>query len=169
MRRRVLLAAVLLGLAAVPAAGAQTVSLEARFHESGGRAAAHPCAPTALLCGRGTLEGFGAATSTFEILTFTNFDPETSCADTTIRYTIALASGAGTLVLTETGVVCFPGRSTLAPGALKSFGNPFRLTTTWTVTDGTGVFAGASGSGSAKTRGAGDGGQTTLSGTITLS
>ena len=169
MRRGILLAAMLLALAAVPAAGAQTISLEGRFHESAGRAVAHPCSPPAFLCGRGVLEGFGTATSTFEVLTFTNFDPETSCADATVRYTIMLTSGAGTLVLTETGVVCFPGKSTLAPGAVKSFGNPFSLTTTWTVTGGTGVFAGVSGSGSAKTHAAGDGGQSTLSGTITLS
>jgi hypothetical protein len=169
MQRRVLLAAALLALAAVPAAAAQTVSLEASFQEGFGRAVAHPCSPTAFACGRGEVEGFGAATSTFEILSFTNLDPETSCADATIRYTITLTSGAGTLVLTETGVVCFPGKSTLAPGSLKSFGNPSRLTATWTVTGGTGVFAGASGSGSSTTHFAGDGGQSTLSGTITLS
>jgi hypothetical protein len=83
--------------------GAQTVSLEARFHESAGGAVAHPCAPPALLCGRGGLEGFGAATSTLEVLTFTNFAPETSCGDTTVRYTITLASGAGTLVHNSVG------------------------------------------------------------------
>jgi hypothetical protein len=65
-----------------------------------------------------------AVTATCEILTFTNLDPATSCADTTIRYTITLASGAGTLVLIETGVVCFLGKSTLAPGAMKSFARP---------------------------------------------
>lgn len=72
-------------------------------------------------------------------------------------------------MLTQTGVVCFPGQSTLAPGALRSFGNPFTLTASWTVAGGTGIFAGASGSGSAKTQNAGDGGTTTLLGTITLS
>jgi hypothetical protein len=168
MRRWVLLATALLALCAVSTAAAQTVSLEASFHERFGRAVAHPCSPPAFLCGSGAVEGFGPATSTFEILSFTNLDPETACADTIIRYTITLSSG-GTLVLTETGVVCFPGNSTFAPGASKSFGNPFRLTATWTVTGGTGVFAGASGSGSAETRGAGEAGHATLSGTITLS
>ena len=151
------------------AVAAQIVSLEASFQEGFGRAVAHPCSPPAFLCGTGEVAGFGAATSTFAILSFTNFDPETSCADATIRYTITLTSGAGTLVLTETAVVCFPGKSTLAPGSLKSFGNPFTLTATWTVTGGTGVFAGASGSGAAGTKAAGDAGHTTLSGTITLS
>jgi hypothetical protein len=168
MQRRVLLAAALLALVAVPAAAAQTVSLEASFKESFGRADAHPC-PLAFACGRGEVEGFGAATSTFEILSFENLDPETSCGDATIRYTITLTSGAGTLVLTETGVACFPGKSPLAPGSLKSFGNPSTLTATWTVTGGTGVFAGASGSGSSTAHFAGDAGQSTLSGTITLS
>jgi hypothetical protein len=155
-------------LGAAPAAAVQTVSFEARFQEFFGRSVPHPCAPPAFFCGIGEVEGFGTATSTFEILSF-DFDPETSCAETTFRYTIMLSSGAGTLVLTENGLVCFPGNSTLAPGAQKSFGNPFRLTATWTVTGGTGVFAGASGNGSSETKTAGESGHTALSGTITLS
>jgi len=113
------------------------------------------------------MAGFGAATSTFELLTF-DFDPETRCGATTLRYTITLSSGAGTLTLAGDGTVCFPGNSTLAPGAAKSFGNPFRLTFTWTVSGGTGVFSGASGSGTGTTKGAGESGHTALQGTISL-
>jgi hypothetical protein len=167
MRKAVLLAAALLALAAAPAVPAQSTSFEARFQEFFGRSKAHPCAPPFFLCGTGDVAGFGPATSTFEILTF-DFNPETACGDTTIRYTITLSSGTGTLTLLGDGTVCFPGNSTFAPGAMKSFGNPFRLTFTWTVTGGTGVFAGASGSGTGLSKGAGESGHTALSGVITL-
>lgn len=167
MRRVFLLTAALLALAAAPAVSAQSTSFEARFQEFFGRSTPHPCPAPSLVCGIGEVAGFGSATSTFEILTF-DFDLETLCGDTTFLYTITLASGAGTLVLTGDGTVCFPGRSTLAPGAMKSFGNPFKVTFTWTVTGGTGIFAGATGSGTGVTKAAGESGHTELSGTITL-
>lgn len=165
MRKALLLAATLLALAATPAASAQSTDFEATFQEFFGRSTPHPC--TSFLCGTGNVAGFGAATSTFEILTF-DFDPETACGDTTIRYTITLSSGAGTLILNGEGTVCFPGKSFFAPGAAKSFGNPFELTFTWTVSGGTGIFAGATGSGTGVTTGAGESGHTILSGTVTL-
>jgi hypothetical protein len=167
MRKAVLLAAALLALAAAPAVPAQSTSFEATFQEFFGRSKPHPCPAPFFLCGTGEVAGFGPATSTFDLLTF-DFDPETRCGDTTFRYTITLSSGAGTLTLPGDGTVCFPGNSTLAPGAAKSFGNPFRLTFTWTVSGGTGVFAGATGSGTGVTKGAGESGHTALSGTITL-
>jgi hypothetical protein len=166
MRKAVLLAAALIALAAASTVSAQPTTLEARFQEFFGRSTSHSCAT--FLCGTTRdLAGFGPATSTFEILTF-DFDPATACGDTTIRYTITLSSGAGTLTLLADGTVCFPGNSTFAPGAAKSFGNPFRLTFTWTVTGGTGVFAGASGGGTGESKGAGETGHTELSGAITL-
>jgi hypothetical protein len=167
MRKAVLLAAVLLALAAVPAASAQSTSFEATFQEFFGQSKPHPCPAPYFMCGTGAVAGFGAATSTFELLTF-DFNPETRCGDTTFRYTITLSSGAGTLTLAGDGTVCFPGNSTLAPGAAKSFGNPFRLTFMWSVTGATGVFAGASGSGTGTSRGAGESGHTALQGTISL-
>jgi hypothetical protein len=68
----------------------------------------------------------------------------------------------------ETGTVCFSGKSALAPGAAKSFGNPFNLEETFTIVTGTGVFAGAQGSGTGVITAAGDAGHSTLSGSITL-
>jgi hypothetical protein len=170
MRKAVLVAAALLALAlaAAPTVSAQSTNLEARFQEFFGRSTSHPCPAPFFFCGRTRdMAGFGPATSTFEILTF-DFDPATACGDTTFRYTITLSSGAGTLTLIGDGTVCFPGNSTFAPGAAKSFGNPFGLTFTWTVTGGTGVFAGASGSGTGASKGAGESGHTALSGAITL-
>jgi hypothetical protein len=167
MRKVVLLAAALVALAAAPAVPAQSTSFEASFQEFAGRSVPHPCSAPFLVCGTGKVAGFGSATSTFEILTF-DLDPATACGETTFRYTIMLSSGAGTLILTGDGTVCFPGNSFFAPGAMKSFGNPFQLGFTWTVTGGTGVFAGATGSGTGMTKGAGESGHTILSGTITL-
>jgi hypothetical protein len=68
----------------------------------------------------------------------------------------------------ETGIACFPGKSTLAPGAAKSFGNPFNIEATFTIVTGTGVFAGAQGSGTDLSKAAGDTGHSRLSGSITL-
>ena len=100
------------------------------------------------------LPGSGA-TSVTEVVIFENFDPATSCADVVLRRTITLEDGS-TLVLMETGTVCFPGKSTLAPGAAKSFGNPFNIEATFTIVAGTGVFAGAQGSGTDVIKAAGD-------------
>jgi hypothetical protein len=102
------------------------------------------------------------------VISFTNFDAATSCADIVFRRTITLVEDGSTLVLTETGTICFPGQSTLAPGSLKSFGNPFTIEATFTIDRGTGVFKGASGSGTDQVRTAGDAGSSALSGTITL-
>jgi hypothetical protein len=155
---------------AAPGATAQTTTFQASFKEGFGRATAHPClaAPgELLLCGTGTVVGFGEATSRTELVSFENFDPETSCADIELRRTITLEDGS-TLILLESGVICWPGNSTNAPGAMKSFGNPFQFEGTFTIVGGTGVFEGATGTGTSEIRTAGDAGHSTLSGTITL-
>ena len=51
---------------------------------------------------------------------------------------------------------------------MKSFGNPLSSESTFTIISGTGRFAGATGSGTATTKGAGDAAKSTLTGTITL-
>jgi hypothetical protein len=162
------LAVVALLMAAPP--GAQTTTaLSATFNEGFGRATAHPCPATETFswCGAGTVVGFGEATSLTEVTGFSNFDPETACADITLRRTLTFTDGS-TLVLEETGTVCFPGTSASAPGSMKSFGNPLSSESTFTIISGTGRFAGATGSGTATTKGAGDAAKSTLTGTITL-
>ena len=151
----------------VPTASAATTSsFSVTFKEFFGRSAPHPCA--AFLCGEGVVSGYGPATSTLQITSFSNFDPATACGDTTLLRTITFANG--TLTLSESGTVCFPGQSFFTPGASSghSYGNPARISTTWTVTGGTGAFAGASGSGTDDNRNAGDGGRSELRGTLTL-
>jgi hypothetical protein len=168
MRRRFLLVlATVLAMALWPATAvgaSTTVSFEAEFKETFGRAASKECQH--FLCGEGTVQGFGEATSTLDIL---RFDPieGTNCADITLARTITLADGS-TLDLVEEGIVCFPGSSFFAPGAQKSFGNPGEFEGTYTIKRGTGVFKGAKGTGSSSFVAAGDSGHSTLSGTITL-
>ena len=171
MRRILLLGTVglLMLLVAVPAGAATTKAFSADFREFFGKAPAHPCA-NAFTCGVGSVAGYGAATSLFDIVGFGGYDPDTGCGPTTTQRTISLADGSGTLVLAGTGTVCFPGRSFETPGASSghSYGNPALLELTWTVTGGTGVFAGATGSGTERFRNAGDSGNASLSGTLTL-
>jgi hypothetical protein len=156
-------------VAGAPAMAATTQAFEAGFNEGFGGATAHPCPTTEVFswCGTGTITGFGEATSLVELVSFENFDPATSCADVVLRRTITLEDGS-TLVLMETGTVCFPGKSTFAPGQTKSFGNPLNIEATFTIVTGTGVFAGAQGSGTDVIKGAGDAGHSELSGSITL-
>jgi hypothetical protein len=153
---------------ASPSMAATTQAFEAGFNEGFGGATAHPCPPADFQwCGTGTITGFGEATSVIEVVSFENFDPATSCGDVVLRRTITLEDGS-TLVLIETGTVCFPGKSTLAPGQTKSFGNPLNIEATFTIVTGTGVFDGAQGSGTDVITGAGDAGHSMLSGSITL-
>jgi hypothetical protein len=149
-----------------PAGAATTSVFQASFKETFGRAhSKQPCEH--FLCGTGTVAGYGAATSTFDI---TGFAPigDTNCADLSAVRTITLVSDGSTLELDEVGTVCFPGESSFAPGAQKSFGNPGMIETTFTVSGGNGVFDGATGSGTDTDMPAGDAGHASLSGTLTL-
>lgn len=157
-------AAMILVLAST--AVAAPVTFNASFNEGGGRATAHQCPPDAFICGYGTVEGFGQATSKSEFVSFGGIE-EDSCGEAVFQRTITFEDG-DTLVLLEAGTVCWPGKSTFAPGALKSFGNPFTFGGTFTVTGGTGTFEGATGSGTFITHSAGDAGNSVLSGTLTL-
>jgi hypothetical protein len=168
MRRRALLLAVgmlVSLLVEAPAHAATTSAFKASFKETFGRAHSKPCEH--FLCGTGTVAGYDEATSVFDI---TDFVPigDTNCADLSAVRTITLVSDGSTLELDEVGTVCFPGSSSFAPGAKKSFGNPGTIDTTFTVSGGTGLFEGATGSGTDRDMPAGDAGHASLSGTLTL-
>jgi hypothetical protein len=167
MRRISLLLAIVVFAVLWPAVGAvasTTQPFEAQFKETFGRAASKPCSH--FLCGEGIVQGFGRATSTLDV---TSFEPtETNCDNITFHRVITLEEDGSTLDLTEEGVVCFPGNSSDAPGAQKSFGNPGTFEGTYTIEGGSGVFAGAQGTGTSRLKAAGDSGHSTLSGTITL-
>lgn len=123
-----------------------------------------PCDPEAL-CGSGSLADFGAATITVESDDFFETD---GCLGVDRVETIHLVDGSGDLVLDSTGSVCFPGRSGDAPDD-PSYGNPSKWTFTSTVdgADSTGVFAGATGSGTEQFAFTGAVGRWALSGSVT--
>ena len=151
LRRFVALAATMLLLAvfAGPVLGA-TGSFRAVIHEDfGRRAAARTCVVVAagLRCdGDGPVQGYGTVTSQAIY---------TAGGITGVR-TLTFADGS-TLGLAEIHTAnAFPGNSHDVPGRPGTIGRPNRDTFTWTVTGGTGAFAGATGSGTGASVLAGD-------------
>lgn len=170
MRRITLLAA--LGVAALlvipPLAEAQTTqSFEAHFKNVQQRKAP-PC-PGGILdfCGSGTVSGFGSATYELQPSGLTPI-PNSNCDSVTAEVTVTLADQSGSFTADATATVCFPGNSQNANRSEGSFGNPFTATASFVITGGTGVFAGATGSGTATLKGAGAHSALDLAGTITL-
>ena len=153
-----LIAAALLSVViAVPVSAATTFELSGHFKESFGRPAnAELCDLQPPFCGAGVVRGLGSATTLF-------YPGGTK--------TITLDSDGSTLVMHET-LVLFetPGTSGEAPGALKSFGNPYRLVVSWEADPNlsTGIFAGATGSGTTSVVAGGDAIIVTTEGTLTL-
>jgi len=166
MRKSVLLAvlAITALIAIAPAAEAQTQPFSASF-KGNQRLKEPPCA-TGLLCGSGSISGFGDAT--YSAVPVSLGPVAGSCQPLTALVFIDLSNGQGSLTLLVDGELCSPGNSQNAPGALRSFGNPVRIDATFEVTDGTGVFEGAGGSGSGTLRTAGAQNQLTLSGVLDL-
>jgi hypothetical protein len=153
-----LVAAALLAIViAVPASAATTFELYGQFKESFGRPAnAELCDLEPPFCGAGTVRGLGSATTLF-------YPGGTK--------TITLDSDGSTLVMHET-LVLFetPGASADAPGSLVSFGNPYYLVVSWEADPNlsTGIFAGATGSGTTSVVSGGDAIIVTTVGTLTL-
>jgi hypothetical protein len=118
-------------------------------------------------CGTGTLAGFGAATIT--ILDETSEPIEgTACYAVTRVERIDLTSGEGSLVIESSGTFCPPGESGESDAGPSSYGHPgvFDLRFVVNGAESTGVFAGASGSGSERFTSAGGVGTWALLGTI---
>jgi hypothetical protein len=156
--------AAVLAVVAAPAS-ASTSTFEATFQQHYGAGVAPlPCDVT--FCSEGTVAGYGHATGATTI-TSVRPVPGTSCIEFTATSTITLDDGS-TLSLEASGIRCPVGGSHDAPGHLISYGNPVSTTGTFTITAGTGIFAGASGSGTFLASFAGDVQVTELSGTITL-
>ena len=144
-------AATAIGLVLAPSAAQAQEPFEASF--KGKQKRNDPPCVAGLLCGTGTIAGYGEASFS---LVPTSIGPTVgSCQPVTALTTLALADGSGTLTLDATGELCSPGNSANAPGAVRSFGNPFEALVTYEVVGGTGVFAGASGDGTAKLTSAG--------------
>jgi hypothetical protein len=96
-------------------------------------------------CGTANIAGYGAATWTFDVPPggVGNYgDPTPQCATYTATGAFVLKNSPGTLTYSETGTVCAPGNSAIAPRQ-NPFGAPWTdITGSWTVTGGTGDFAG---------------------------
>jgi hypothetical protein len=154
----------LLTLSSLPVAAQTTITFRSIVHETfERRASAEPCvfdevADTFTCPGTGTVQGFGQVTSS---IVFSSTAPP-------VR-TLTFADGS-TLVLAEDEFISerIPGKSADAPGAEVGFGHPFFAEITWVVVGGTGVFAGASGSGTQIVQGAGDVVNIKMIGTLTF-
>ncbi len=141
-RRLVLLPALVVAVTLVVAgvASAQSGLFEATV--GGNIPKPKPCANGGFFCGSATTN-YGAATWTLVPTSDTPPPPGVRCGSYEATVTFALGdASSSTLVLDENGIVCPPpGSSLLAPGALKSYGNPFYFTSSWTVETATGAFA----------------------------
>ena len=166
MRKVVLLAALAItGLIAVaPAAQAQTHPFSASF--KGIQTRNEPPCAAGVLCGSGSISGFGKrflqrpAGESWARLGLLSGADRAGVQRPHKRTGLAHAVGGRRPVLAR--------QVARHPGSLHSFGNPTRIDATYEVTDGTGVFEGAGGSGSATLRTAGAQNQLSLSGVLDL-
>jgi hypothetical protein len=137
------------------ASGATTQAFQATFHDVSFQ---NTCSPPIVFCGNGTVDGYGRATTMVRVtrnLPITG----TSCNDVAGIRTITLDSGSGSFVSTFTGQRC----------PLGDGGAGFRVDFDWTADPNasSGVFAGATGSGTGVNTTAGNVQVVSLTGTIT--
>ena len=125
----VALAALVACATALAATAATTQDFDAQLHDN------LVCPAGFDLCGKGVLQGYGTVTTT---LRFTGFGPGPgNCAGLTAERVITLDSDGSTLDLALDGVLC----PKVSPNGHPSGSGTF------TITGGTGIFAGATGSG----------------------
>ena len=153
--RASLISLALLVALVTPAFASTTSPFVGTFRETFGRGNA----PS----GVGSLAGMGLATESFLV---TDSTPDDGCFLDGGITTISFADGD--VVLREDNRLCTPGASGQAPGSQVSYGNPVTWTGTYTITGGTGAYAGATGAGTAAGQLAGDIIVIRYNGTITL-
>jgi len=147
-------------------APAQTSTFEANVQGSFGIRNSMTCPPN-LDCGRARIDGFGAATRALAITGFTPGVPA-GCDSVTAVEHMVLDSDGSTLDLVLDAALCYPGSSRDASDSPRAQGDPFKATGTFAVVGGTGVFAGAAGSGTLTSVGAGDAIVIHYSGTLVI-
>jgi hypothetical protein len=163
-----LLTATVGGALAAPATAA-TSAVTSDFQIFGGksRAVAHACDTTLYaLCATGT---FGGAAASSTIVHDDGVFLDSSCVLYVVEEDVVLTDGSGSVVLDHEATLCPPTANWWKNRGYKSFGNPFSVESTWTVRpgSGTGVFAGATGSGTWTAFFAGESGSAEHTGTIT--
>lgn len=148
------------GSAAAASASAVPTPFQATFTDIYSECPISP--PSVVFCGPGTIAGYGAAYSTAALTGIAPL-PGTDCLKLTAVRTITLDDGNGSLTLDERGTKCPPSAATG-----NADGDPYTVSKTYVVAGGTGVFAGAAGSGSDINRSGGDSQVSMLSGTLTI-
>jgi len=141
---------VALAFASTSAAASEGTALRGTFtvqFPKGHTASNAPCSPE-VFCGVGSLAGYGPATISILDETFNEVEVG-SCLETTREEQIELLSGAGSLVIDGTGTFCRPGGSGESHAPPKSYGAPGRFSLLFDVNGGasSGIFAGATGTG----------------------
>ena len=165
MARRILLLCALAAalLVTTPsAASAATVTSEFKFVNGLLRAGDVDCDLSVYyVCGIGTFDG-RAAVSRVQYPTDQRLLLDHGCALYDTVEVVTLLDGSGELVIDhDDALLCGPNPNWLLHSSTTSFGNPFRVTSEWTVLDGSGVYEGVTGSGTWSVRwagGAGSGG-----------
>jgi hypothetical protein len=147
-------------------AQAQTATFDANVQGSFGIRNSMTCPPD-LDCGRARIDGFGKATRTLAITGFTPGVPA-GCNSVTAIEHMVLDSDGSTLDLVLDAAICYPGASQDASDSPRAQGDPFQATGTFAIVGGTGVFAGATGSGTLTSVGAGDAIVIHYSGTLVI-
>jgi hypothetical protein len=163
IRRFVVLpAALALSLAYAATTAAATPNFEGTFVDVYSQCPTNP--PSLVFCGDGTVPGFGRASSTVGLTALPAPIPDSDCETIHAIRTITLLDGSGALTLSESGTLCPPSSSAGA----YAVGGPFTVAKAYTVVGGSGVFAGATGSGSDVNRSAGNSQVSVLDGTLWL-
>lgn len=170
MRRLLIAALVLLAASVVAQASAATLDFRATIKgEYPGASPESPCPtdPTLFTCETGSISGYGKVTQVFTFVSDREVD---GCLEITgdVLWTL-ISDPESTFMTREVYLNCTPGASADSPGnRLHSFGNPVKAEGTFVISAGTGVFEGASGSGTLYLTGAGDTLVIRYEGTITI-
>jgi hypothetical protein len=170
MLRRFLLVVVVGGLACMPAATAgadASMGLQASFVDVYSQCPTSP--PTLVFCtSAGNVVGYGAAAGDAKLTGPPLPIGGSDCVEINALRTITLASGAGSLTLTETGTKCPPSDAANTVQGTGTQGDPYTVSKTISGASGTGVFAGVCGAtGTDVNRSAGNAQVSVLSGTLT--
>ena len=161
-------AALMGGLAHGAAAATSAVTSDFQIYAGRSQAAAHVC-DTELyaLCAVGS---FGGEPATSTIVHDEGVFLDSSCVLYIVEETVTLQDGSGALLLDHEATLCARTVNWWKNRGYGSFGNPFSVESTWTVRagSGTGIFAGATGSGTWTAAFAGESGFASHRGTLSV-
>jgi hypothetical protein len=129
-----------------PASAATSTNISGHWKESYPKSGPPDCF-TSSPCGLGELSPYGSAAEAFSFGGSDGFDAN-GCEHLHGTTTITLADSARSSFETnEVDTICHPGNSHNSPGHVRSYGNPYTFTGTWSLVpeSGTGIFSSACG------------------------